>query len=188
MDYISLYCDRMWTENPDEYENYLTTSRNKNDKNLYIKYTINIISFDELDKLLEEYISTHNKKFVFYLISCELINEFDNNFTENIKTDYYYNTDVNNIKRDLIYNIYRFLPKLFRVCHAYNIKQTILKTINDICNMTLEFHKIMPMSIIERQLNFIIAKNPSLIKSLDRTTNHPLSRNYSHKIICLFII
>ena len=113
MDYICQYCDRSLIENPVEYENYLTTSRKKNDKNLNIKYTINNISFDELEKISEEYISTHNKKFVFYLISCELIIEIDKNFTENIKTDYYYNTDVINIKRDLIYNIYRFLPKIF---------------------------------------------------------------------------
>ena len=42
--------------------------------------------------------------------------------------------------------------------------------------MTLEFYKIMPMSMIERQININIAKNPSLKKSLDQTTNHPLIR------------
>ena len=141
MDYICQYCDRLLIENPDEYENYLTTSRKKIDKNLYIKYTINNISFDELDKILEDYISTHNKKFAFYLIRCELIIEFDKNFTDKIKTNYYYNTDVINIKRDLIYNIYRLLPKVFKDCHAYNIKQANLKTIIDRCNMTLEFKK-----------------------------------------------
>ena len=148
-----------------------------------MKYTIINISFDELDKILEDYISTHNKKFVFYLICCEVIFEFDNNFTENIKTDCYYNTDVINIKRDLIYNIYRFLPKIFKDCHAYNIKQANLKTFNDRCNKTREFYKNTPMSMIERRLNIIIAKNPSLIKSLDQKTNHPLIRKYSHIII-----
>ena len=139
MDYICQYCDRLLIENPDKYENYLTTSRQKNDKNLYIKYTINNISFDELDKILEDYISTHKKKIVFYLISCELITEFDKNFIENIKTNYFYNTDDINIKRDLVYNNHHFLPKTFKDCHAYNIKQANLKTINDRCNMTLEF-------------------------------------------------
>ena len=46
--------------------------------------------------------------------------------------------------------------------------------------MTLEFYKIMPMSMIERRVKIIIAKNPSLIKSLNQTTNHPLIRKYSH--------
>ena len=169
MDYIGQYCDRLLIENPDEYENYLTTSRKKNDKNLYIKYTINNISFDELDEILKDYISIHYKKFVFYLISCELIIEFDNNFNENSKTHYSYNTDVTNIQRDLIHNIYHFLPKFFKDCHAYNIKQANLKTINDRCNMTLEIYKNMLMSMIERRLNIIIAENPLLTKSLDQT-------------------
>ena len=41
--------------------------------------------------------------------------------------------------------------------------------------MTLEFFKNMPTSMI--------AKNPSLIKSFDQTTNHPLIRKYSIMII-----
>ena len=48
--------------------------------------------------------------------------------------------------------------------------------------MTLEFKKNMPMSMIERRLNVIIAKNPSLIKSLNQTTNHRLIRKYSNII------
>ena len=36
------------------------------------------------------------------------------------------------------------------------------------------------MSMLERRINFIIAKNPKLIKSLDRNKNHPLIRKYSH--------
>ena len=46
--------------------------------------------------------------------------------------------------------------------------------------MTLEFYKNMPMSMIERRINIIIAKNPSLIKSLNQTTNHILIRKSSH--------
>ena len=34
MDYICQYCDRLLIENPDEFENYLTTSSRKIDKNL----------------------------------------------------------------------------------------------------------------------------------------------------------
>ena len=49
--------------------------------------------------------------------------------------------------------------------------------------MTLEFYKNMPMSMIERRLKIIIAKNPSQIKSLDQTTNHLLIGKYSHVII-----
>ena len=49
--------------------------------------------------------------------------------------------------------------------------------------MTLVFYQNMPMSMIKRRLNIIIAKNPSLIKSLDQITNHLLIRKNSHIII-----
>ena len=103
MDYICEVCDRSLNENPSEYQHYLATSRKRNDNSLYIKYTFNNINLDEVDKFLNDYITSHNEKFVFYLISCELLIEFDNNFTENIETNYFYNTDIISIKRNLIY-------------------------------------------------------------------------------------
>ena len=36
------------------------------------------------------------------------------------------------------------------------------------------------MSMLERRINFIIAKNPQLIDSFNRYKNHPLIRKYSH--------
>ena len=102
MDYICQVCDRSFIENLDEYQHYLTTSHRKNYNSLYIKYTINKINLDELDKLLDDHITTHNEKFNFYLISCKLVMEFDNNFSENIETNYFYNTDIINIKRNLL--------------------------------------------------------------------------------------
>ena len=36
------------------------------------------------------------------------------------------------------------------------------------------------MSMVERRINIIIAKNPSLINKLNRDKNHPLIRKYSH--------
>ena len=72
------------------------------DKNLYIKYTLNQITLDELDKILNNYITTHSEKFNFYLFSCELLIEFDDNSTENIDTNYFYNRDIISIKRNLL--------------------------------------------------------------------------------------
>ena len=36
------------------------------------------------------------------------------------------------------------------------------------------------MSMVERRINILIAKNPSLVKSFDRTKNHPLVGKNSH--------
>ena len=86
--------------------------------------------------IISKQILTHNKKFNFYLISCNLVIEFDNNFSENIETSYFYNTDIINTKRKLLYNIYKFIPRIYKPSNVCNIKHTILETINDRCNMT----------------------------------------------------
>ena len=45
--------------------------------------------------------------------------------------------------------------------------------------MTYKYYMNSPMSMIERRLNIIIAKNPQLINSLDISKNHPLVKKYS---------
>ena len=179
MDYICQVCDRSLIENPSEYQNYLDTSHKKKDNSLYIKYTINNINLDEVAKILNDHITTHNKKLNFYLISCKLVIEF-NNFTENIETNYFCHTDIINIKRNSLYNIYSFKPRIYKPSNVCNIKHMILKTINDRCNMTYEYYMNLPMSMVERRININIAKNPSLINRFDRNKNHPLVRKYSH--------
>ena len=46
--------------------------------------------------------------------------------------------------------------------------------------MSYKYYINQPMSMLERRINFIIARNPRLINSLDRNKNHPLIRKYSH--------
>ena len=46
--------------------------------------------------------------------------------------------------------------------------------------MSYKYYINHPMSMLERRINMIIAKNPQLINALDRTKNHPLIRKYSH--------
>ena len=66
MDLLCEICDRSIIENPSEYNEYKTTVRKKYDKSLFEKYAnINMI-LDEVDKILDEYITTHNKKFCLY--------------------------------------------------------------------------------------------------------------------------
>ena len=116
-------CDRSLIFNRFEYQNYLNTANKGNDRSTYIKYTINKISLDELDKIINEYITTHNEKFDFYSINCELVEEFDNNFTENIETDYLYITNI------ITFN--RIITRIYKYSNVCNIKQMILKTINN---------------------------------------------------------
>ena len=55
-----------------------------------------------------------------------------------------------------------------------------IKTISDKCNITYEQYLNQPMSLYERKINMIVAKNPQLIKLLDRNKYHPLITKYSH--------
>ena len=156
---------------------YLCYHCNKNDKCFYTKYIIYNVKINEFDKIFIYYISTHNKKFDFYYIDCEFEILFKNNYTANIEIIYHYNTDYINIKSYLLFYIdsceingYKFK----------NINHMIIKTISCKCNMSYIQYINNPMSMLERRINFLIAKNPQLIKSLDRTKNHPLIRKYPY--------
>ena len=68
MDLLCEVCDQSITENESKYMYYLFTLRKKDDKSFYKKYTINNISLDEANKILNDYISTHNKCFDFCIL------------------------------------------------------------------------------------------------------------------------
>ena len=150
---------------------------NKNDKCFYTKYIINNVNIDDFDKIFNNYKSNHNKKFDFYYIDCDFEIQFDNNYTANIESNHHYNTDYINIMSYLLFYIdscelagYKFK----------NINHMIIKTISCICNMSYKYYIYQPMSMLERRINFIIARNPQLINCLNRNKNHPLIRKYSH--------
>ena len=92
-------CDQPTIENQTEYMEYLATMRKKNDKSLYKKYTIKNINLDEVDRILNDYVTIHNKKVDFYFINCEFLIESHNNFKTNIETNYFHSKDIENIKK-----------------------------------------------------------------------------------------
>ena len=77
MDLLWPVCDRSNIENESEYFHYLAPMRKKDDKSLYKNYTINIINLDEIHKILNDYITIHNKKLYYYLLRCEFVIELD---------------------------------------------------------------------------------------------------------------
>ena len=149
----------------------------ENDKSFYTKYIINNINVDEFDKIFNYYITTHNKKFDFYYIDCEIGIQFDNNYTANIEINYHYNTDYIKIKSYLLFYIDSCESGGFKFT---NINHMIINTISCKCNMSYMYYINQPMSMLERRINFINAKNPQLINSLYRNKNHPLVNKYSH--------
>ena len=133
MDLLCQVCDYVLFENAPELNNYLTTLRKKNAKSLYTKYTLKNVHLEELDKILNDYIITHNKKFDFYFINCEFEKEFDTSFTTNIENNYHYNIDTNSIKSYSLYYIDSCESGEYKFG---NIKQLIIKTISDSCSMS----------------------------------------------------
>ena len=113
----------------------------------------------EFEKTMNDYVTIQNKKTFFYLIKCEFILELDNNFTANIETIYFYTIDITKIKRYLLYDIYYFTSRDYKVC---NINQKTIKTISGICNMTYEQYMNQPLFFLDLRLNMVVAKNPQL--------------------------
>ena len=170
-------CDRSIIKNESNYDKYLATLRKENDKSLSKKYTINNVNLDEVKKILNDHISSHDENFDFHFINFEFVIEFDNNFIANLKTNYLYNTDVIHINEYFLYDIECFKSKGHKF---YNINQMIINIISDRCNMRYENYINQPTSMCEGKKNINIAGNPQLINSLDRNKNHPLIRKDSH--------
>ena len=144
------------------------------------KIIINILNFFEIDKLFNEYITHHNNKFDLYLINCEFKLEIDNDKTSHKKIYvliYSYNTHIFDLKIYLLNCISYYILQGYKF---HNIKQMIIRTISDRCNMTYKYYLEQPMPMCERRLNMVLTKNPTLINSLNRYHNHPLIRKNSH--------
>ena len=149
----------------------------ENDKCLYTKDIINNVKIGEFDKIFNYYINTHNKKFDFYYIDCEFGILFETNCKANIEINYLYNTDFIDIRSYLLF----YINSCEIIGYKFNkINHMIIKTISCRCNMSYKYYINQPMSMLERRINFIIARNPKLINSLDCNKNHPLIRKYSH--------
>ena len=84
MDYLCQVCDRKIIGNESEYKNYIASLCKIDDKCIYKKYVIKNINLDGVDKILKDYVSTHNKKLDIYFIYCEFKIQFDNNSTRDL--------------------------------------------------------------------------------------------------------
>ena len=65
MDFLCKVCDRAIFENESGYKDYPATLRKENDKNLYKKHSFYNIILGEVDKILNDYVTIHNKNFLF---------------------------------------------------------------------------------------------------------------------------
>ena len=132
MDLLCEVCDKDIIENESEFKNYIASLRKKDDKSIYKIYVINIINLDEVDKILSDYVCTHNKKFDIYFIYCEFKIQFDNNYTIDLQTEYVHNIESEKIYQSLIFCIDCHESKSYKF---QSINQMTINTISDIYNM-----------------------------------------------------
>ena len=144
-----------------------------------IKHTNKNPNFFVIDKISSEYITNHSKKYRLFLIKCDFILIFNDDFpkTIHIETDLYNSTNLIVLERYLLYHIDNFIDKGREISH---IDETISTTVNDKMYMTYDYYIKHPMSAAEIKLNMIISKNPDLIKSLLRSHIHPIIRKISY--------
>ena len=116
------------------------------------------------------------KVMIYFSINCNFKLEFDNNFILNTETHYIHNVESEKVNSTLSFVIKNHEIMGYKFCC---IKQMDISILNDRCNITYK-NFIKTMLMIERGININIAKNPTLINSLDRNKNHPLIRKYSH--------
>ena len=125
--------------------------------------------------MFNNYITNQNKKIDLYLFKCDFKLVF-NNSTTHFKNNFHHNTTIVNLKRYLFYWIQYFIETGHNFSHINEMNNT---TINDKLIMLYGHYNKQPMQVVELGLNVIIAKNPHLIISLNRYTNHLLIRRYS---------
>ena len=171
-------CDKYFIENESKFNHYIATLTKEFDKSFYKIYTIINPNLNEVDKILNDYITKRNKNFDIYSIICEFDIVFDNNLKSNIETGYCLNIDdITEIKSLLLFWIEYYKLQGNSFC---NIDKLIIKTIFDRCNMTYKEFMKQPVHTIERKLNFVIDENPELINTLNWSENHPMTRKFSH--------
>ena len=163
-----------------EYNPPIDISHTQTEKPFHIKYTIKKPKFFALDKLSNDYITNHHEKYSIFLIKCDFKLIFNNDFSKfiQIETDFYHNTTLfMNLKTFLLYHIDDFIEKGQIFSHIDEINITTVKY-----KMYTSYKNYIqhPMPMVERRLNMVIAKNPHLIKSLNRSHIHPLIQKYSY--------
>ena len=168
---LCLKCNHDIFEDKNKLYKYLSTFHRENDK----KTIIDNIDLDNIDKILNDYIENHNKKFDIYFVKCLFNISFDDNIYE-LDSVYVYNNESYKIIIQLLFfiDVMKSQGKIFN-----NISQMTIIINSDICNMTADYSRYMRLNPIERQINITFGKNSQL---LNQISNNILIKNKSHII------
>ena len=152
----------------------------KKTKCLNTSYVIENIDIDEIDDIFDKNINIHNQKLVFYDIDCQFQIKFKDIFFAKIEINQHFNTDYINIK---CYSLFYLDSCRYGNFIFDNIIKIEISMISYKCKRTYKNYMNSPMSMLERRINMVIAKNPQLIKSLDIKENNPITRKYDYLLL-----
>ena len=137
-------------------------------------YTISNPNLDEIHRILNEYVTSQNKKFYINAINCDFYVVSDNKFKIFIETYFCLNIDdITKIKSYLLLWIDYCKLQGFGFC---KINEMIIQTTSVEPCMTHKNYMEHTMQMIERRLNSVIDRCPQLLNALYRSKNHPLIR------------
>ena len=87
---------------------------------------------DGIDKILNEYVSYHNKKITSYFLklTCEI--KFNNKFIQTLEINYHSNSELNNMKFYLLSFIDSFTTRRYEIC---KINHITIYTMNHRCDI-----------------------------------------------------
>ena len=135
------------------------------DEFIYDNYSINKPNLNDIDKIINNYVTGYNKKFDIYSIKCDFYLVFNNDFKTHIETQYVQNKDdLTRIKPELLSWIENLEFEGYSFCH---INEMIIKTVTDKHWITYNTYMLQPLPMVERRRNYVFRKCPYLIRALE---------------------
>ena len=145
----------------DEMINYFTTLKREDDITIYKNIVIYNIDLCDVDKILNDYIEIHNKKFNFYFVKCLFDISFDDDIFE-LETVLTHNKEIYKLNIQLLF----FIDILKSEGKDFNkINQMTINIHSYKCIMTPEYSRYMRFNCIERRISIISAKYPNILKN-----------------------
>ena len=90
MEFLCKICDIDIIQIQSKLDHYIATLAKEYDRSFYENYIIINPNLDEIDKILNDYITSHNNKFNICFIKYEFFLVFDNIFKIYIETNYFF--------------------------------------------------------------------------------------------------
>ena len=100
------------------------------DQFIYDEYSINNPNLNDIDKIINNYVTRYNKKFDIYSIKCDFYLVFNDDFKIHIETYYVHNKDdLTKIKINLLSWIEHLKFEGYNFCHIIRGVRRVISTL-----------------------------------------------------------